>query len=167
MSTRKPPVLIALVLLLSLVLLGMLAGCGGDGGTDKTTAAPITEKGATTAKTEETTKKGDSTTAMTFTTEPGGLDWPSDKMGDLPKLDAKIDAAMQADTNFIVSYSGLEKKDAEAYIEELKDKGYASTMEMTTAESIVYYGMNKKGDVVYVLYVIADGAGTVSFVPGA
>ena len=182
MSAHKSTATVVLALLLSFALLAAITACGG---IKVTTSSTTTKAGATTATTKAgattaTTKTG-ATTATTkagatvattiktgaTTTLAGGLSWPTDKMGDLPKVNARLDSAMQADKGYMIGFSSFAAADAAKYVQALKDKGYASTLEMNTGTVTVYYGTNAKGDTAYFMYDSSSSSGSISYLPKA
>lgn len=187
MSAHKPTATVVLALLLSFVLLAAGTACGGIKVTTSTTKAgtttsttksgattATTKAGATTATTKSgattaTTKAGATTTAKpgATTTLAGGLSWPTDKMGDLPKINARLDSAIQADKGYMIGFSSFAAADAVKYVQALKDKGYASTLEMNTGTTMVYYGTNAKGNTAYFMYDSSSNSGNISYLPKA
>ena len=181
MSAHKPTATVVLALLLSFALLAAITACGG---IKVTTSSTTTKAGATTATTKAgattaTTKSGATTAttksgATTATAKPGatttlagGLSWPTDKMGDLPKVNARLDSAIQADKGYMIGFSSFAAADAAKYVQALKDKGYASTLEMNTGTVTVYYGTNAKGDTAYFMYDSSSSSGSISYLPKA
>jgi hypothetical protein len=141
-------------------------------GAATTAAATTTKAGA--ATTAATTKAGAATTAATTTAKPGatttlagGLAWPTDKMGDLPKINARLDSVIQADKGYMLGFSSLALADANKYVASLKALGYAPTLEMSAADSIIFYGLNTKGNSVYFIYAVKDFTGGITFIPKA
>lgn len=190
MSAHKSTATVVLALLLSFALLAAITACGGikvttsstttkAGATTATTKAgattATTKAGATTATTKSgattaTTKSGATTATAkpgATTTLAGGLSWPTDKMGDLPKVNARLDSAIQADKGYMIGFSSFAAADAAKYVQALKDKGYASTLEMNTGTVTVYYGTNAKGDTAYFMYDSSSSSGSISYLPKA
>ena len=182
MSAHKSTATVVLALLLSFALLAAITACGGIKVTTSTTTTKagattaLTKAGATTATTKSgattaTTKAG-ATVATTIksgatTTLAGGLSWPTDKMGDLPKVNARLDSAIQADKGYMIGFSSFAAADAAKYVQALKDKGYASTLEMNTGTTTVYYGTNAKGATAYFMYDSSSSSGSISYLPKA
>lgn len=186
MSAHKPTATVVLALLLSFALLAAITACGGIKVTTSTTTkagatTALTKAGATTATTKSgattaTTKSGATTAGTTVattiktgatTTLAGGLSWPTDKMGDLPKVNARLDSAIQADKGYMIGFSSFGAADAAKYVQALKDKGYASTLEMNTGTTTVYYGTNAKGATAYFMYDSSSSSGSISYLPKA
>jgi len=67
-----------------------------------------------------------------------GVEWPKDKMGDLPVPEAKIIGVMSDDASggCVVTFEEMSQKDAEEYIKALEDLGYTEdAFKMQDAES--------------------------------
>ncbi|MBP7402508.1 MAG: hypothetical protein KBA30_07825 [Clostridia bacterium] len=161
MSRRRSTTAVLLTLLLTLALLIPLAGCGkGDDNEPQGT----TDKGSPEAT---TTKKDDTEGTFTISTDEKGLDWPKGKMGDLPEIDAVIQAAIEGDEGYVISFTGMDKDDAEDYIKDIKGKGYDDTLNSTTAEGLMYYGTKGDDTMVMFVYDIASGSGTLTYAAGS
>ncbi|NYB73436.1 hypothetical protein HZF24_04715 [Sedimentibacter hydroxybenzoicus DSM 7310] len=93
------------------------------------------------------------------------LPWPGDKMGDLPKPKATIAAVLNDDgeQQCTVTYEGMEKDDAEAYVEKLKALGYTGGMELSDADMIMTGGLNENGDAAEFIYNFSAKEGFISY----
>ena len=144
MNDRKRSVAIWLVLLLSVAMLSTLVACG-----DKEPAA--------------TTVKNDPSTTFTYTDDKEGLDWPKDKMGGLPELDATIQAAVDSGNGYVISFVELSKQDAEDYVKDLKKEGFEASLDSTTSDAIMFYGTNDDDALVMFVYDVAGETGTLTY----
>jgi len=145
MNNRTRSVSIWLVLLLSVAMLSTLVACG-----DK-------EPQST------TTVKNDPSTTFTFTDDKEGLDWPKDKMGGLPELDATIQAAVDSGNGYVVSFTELSKKDAEDYVIDLKKEGFEASLDSATSDAIMFYGTDDDNALVMFVYDVAGETGTLTY----
>lgn len=117
------------------------------------------EDETTTAKDDE----DDDNTAIT-TSDGKSLEWPADKMGNIPNIFPKISFVMDLDGSVIVTFEGLEKDDAEAYVEDLKELGFTEGgAEFTDDAGLMYSKNDKDGNNVTFTY-INDGTGSVTYV---
>lgn len=93
------------------------------------------------------------------------LSWPGDKMGDLPEPKASVSAVLNDDATqqCTVAYQGMEKDDAEAYVEKLKKLGYTGGMDLSDADMIMTSGYNSAGDKVDFIYNTTAKEGTISY----
>lgn len=94
-----------------------------------------------------TIKGEDGNTSMTLTSD--GT-WPKDKMGDLPELKGKVTSTLESGGGCVVYVEAVEEGDATAYIDKIKDLGYADVMEMTSDDgTIVFTGTKDQASVVF------------------
>lgn len=143
MNDRKRSVAIWMVLLLAVAMLSTLVACGG--------------------KEPAVTDKNEPSTTFTYTDDEKGLDWPKDKMGDLPKLDATIQAAVDSGNGYVISFTKLSKKDAEDYVKDLKLEGFEASLDSATSDAIMFYGTNDDEAFVMFVYDVGDEAGTLTY----
>ena len=111
--------------------------------------------------TEEVNKEVDITVSET------AIVWPSDRMGNLPKLGAKVAGIIGEDEAKCCSviYEQCSQTDAQAYLAALKSLGYQNGMEFSDEEGIVLTGTDDSGNSVFFSYNTADGGGTVIYTP--
>lgn len=99
------------------------------------------------------------------TTQMGSnIEWPKDKMGDLKELKANITMFTEdkENTYSYIMFEGLDKSDAEKYLESIKELGYNSVYEITSADGFTYIGKNEDGYEVSFFYS-NDGIGNISY----
>ncbi|TJX14542.1 hypothetical protein E9840_05575 [Tissierella creatinini] len=92
------------------------------------------------------------------------LKWPKDKMGKLPELKANITMVMD-DANsqlVMVTFEGLDSKDATKYVEAIKALGYVATYETNTSDVVSFSGRHEDGTMLTLMYSNA-GDGSISY----
>lgn len=141
---RKAYVFIVLLI----ALLSILAGCKKT--VEEKIGEKITEKVLESSSGADVDIDDEITTIKTDqgTTQMGtNIKWPKDKMGDLKELKTNITMLSEDTDNEItyIMFDSLKKEDAEKYIESLKNLGYKSVYEVTSADATVYIGNNEKG----------------------
>lgn len=111
--------------------------------------------------TEEVNKEVDLTVSET------AIGWPADRMGNLPKLTAKVANIIGEDEAKCCSviFEQCSQTDAQAYLEALKKLGYQNGMEFSDNEGILLTGTDGGGNSVFFSYNTADGGGTVIYTP--
>lgn len=125
-----------------------------------------TEEEAT--KPAQTTKAGVTTAEQTEEVTDSGIEWPQDKMGDLPPIDASIAGVMNGEFGSIVNFAGVTKDQAKNYIKKLKDMGYETLVEATDADLLTYSGSKKNGDktaVCMFTYDIDEQTAMITYTP--
>ena len=173
-----------LFIMLTLVFLLALTGCSailknigakiGDEIGKQVSNLTDGEDGETTAKDDATTKedettatKADVTEAATSVTD-SGIEWPQDKMGDLPKLDAPISGVLNGEYGSVVSFAGVTKEQATEYIKAVKKLDYITAMESADAELIVFMGqkdVDGKTATCTISYDIKDQTAQITYLP--
>lgn len=100
-----------------------------------------------------TTQSEATTTGTTTAVTDSGIEWPQDKMGDLPRIDSPIKGVMKGDYGTIVTFAGVSKDIAKKYIEGLKELDYEAMVETEDSEVITFYGSkaidDKKANIMF------------------
>lgn len=135
-------------IVLLIALLSILAGCKKT--VEEKIGEKITEKVLESSSGADVDIDDEITTIKTDqgTTQMGtNIKWPKDKMGNLKELKTNITMLSEDTDNEItyIMFDSLKKEDAEKYIESLKNLGYKSVYEVTSADTTVYIGNNEKG----------------------
>jgi len=150
-----------ILILLIVIVVTLLTGC------KKKLEEKVTEKIIESTTGADVDINKDTTTIKTDqgTTQMGtNIKWPKDKVGNLKELRANITMFSEDKDNTItyITFDGLKKDDANKYIESIKDLGYKSLFETTSADGFVYSGNNEDGsEVVFSFY--NDGTGSLSY----
>ena len=159
--TLQTVMVLILILAMFLVLTGCSAifkGIGGKIGDEISEQIDkVTDDLNETTKEDETTEDANETTTTTTKSEvtttetttaviDSGIEWPQDKMGDLPKIDSPIKGVMKGEYGTIVTFAGVTKEAAKKYIEGLKDLGYEAMVETEDSEVITFYGSKAVDD---------------------
>jgi len=108
---------------------------------------------------------------VTIETEDGtisagdSMDWPGDRMADLPEPDATITGVVESgDGGCSVVFSGMSTADAEAYLVSVKSLGYTeNAMNMNDDESLWYVGATQDGATVTFTYTNETGDGMIAY----
>lgn len=148
------------ILLITIIAI-LMTGC------KKTIEEKITEKVIESTTGADVDINKDNTTISTpeGTTQMGSdIKWPKDKMGDLKELKANITMFTEdkENTYTYIMFEGLNKTDAEKYLESIKELGYKSVYEITSADGFTYIGKNEDGYEVSFFYS-NDGIGNISY----
>lgn len=104
------------------------------------------------------TIKGNDGESMTVTTG-GDQAWPTDKLGDLPELKGKIISVIEAGGTCHVSLEDVSEADIKAYIQELKDMGYADGSEYSDEDGMIVFSGTKDDHQATVSYYPEGGSG--------
>lgn len=93
------------------------------------------------------------------------LDWPKDAMGELPEPKAKVTFVMKDDANMgcTVTVEEFSVKDAEKYLEMLKEKGFKEGMNISDEDGIMFTGKKDDGSVVNFIYNPDSKDGTIAY----
>lgn len=156
----KRNTLIILILLIA-ILATLMTGC------KKKIEEKLTEKIIESTTGADVDISKDNTTIKTDqgTTQMGtNIKWPKDKMGDLKELKANI-TILSEDKNKTLTYimfDGLNKADADKYLESIKDLGYKSIFETTSADGFLYVGNNENGFEINFTFS-NDGVGSLTY----
>ncbi|AHF11299.1 MULTISPECIES: hypothetical protein [Dehalobacter] len=96
------------------------------------------------------------------------LKWPTDSMGNLPGLKGKISAVLKDDSTgqCTVAFSEMAKEDAQAYIAEMKKRGYTGELSVADEESLIHSGKAANGSTAVFTYNVTAKEGTISFGTG-
>lgn len=133
--------------------------------TDKETGASISVENETTSS-NETTLADETTANASTTVTDSGIEWPQDKMGDLPRIDAPISGVLNGEFGTIVSFAGVTKDQATQYVAELKKLNYEATLESVDAELIAFFGSKEidgKTATCMVNYDISEQTAQITF----
>ena len=90
------------------------------------------------------------------------IKWPADKMGRLPELKGNITSALATDKGCVVLLDNVNKADAEAYIQKLKDMNLTEVTEMTTDLLLGYSGTIDNGQIAFTYYNSDEETGSAS-----
>jgi len=95
--------------------------------------------------------------------------WPDKDVPKELKLDANCTAVVKDDQSntIVIPFEDFSEKKATAYIENLKKLGYASQMEATSAEGMLFSGLSDKQEFVAFSYDIASKEGVILYQPEA
>ncbi len=145
------------LLLLIVLLLAATAACGKSGADNAFPDRP--RAGQTTQQKDRKQTETD----FTFTEDKAGLDWPRQKMGGLPPLDATIVATVDGGDGYVVSFTDLSRKAAQKYVADLRKSGYSAALNSDTRETIMFYGSSDDDQFVMFIYDVETGAGTLSY----
>lgn len=153
-----------IILILLIVILLIISGCKQK--IEEKIGEKISEKVLESSTGADVDIDKDITTVKTeqVTTQMGtNIKWPKDKMNDLKELKANITMLSEDKDNEItyIMFDGLEKDDAEKYVESIKELGYKSVYEVTSADASIYVGNNENGFEVNFSYY-NDGTGSLS-----
>lgn len=91
--------------------------------------------------------------------EIGKTKWDTSKMFGLDGPKANLESCVSADGGVIYSFSGMKEKDAEAYINKIKEAGF--TYNTVILNDLSFSGTNKDGKTISFMYNENDGTGTV------
>ncbi len=94
----------------------------------------------------------------------GKAKWDGKKMYGLDAPKAELDSYVGTDEIDMYTFSGMKEKDAEAYIDKIKEAGF--TYNSVIYEDSNYTGTNKDGIVFSFIYDKESGAGTVAVSQG-
>jgi len=126
--------------------------------TEETEDAEDTEADAT--ETTDDTTNGDST-AIT-TSEGKGMDWPTDKMGDVSPISCKIIAVFTDENIGSVTFEGMERKEADKYLADFESLGYKNGAITEDESGVFFLKTNEAGDSVWFTYA-PDGTGLIFY----
>lgn len=131
--------------------------------TEEETEEETTEAEKETEETEEATEDDDNgdTTAIT-TSNSKDMDWPGEYMENIPEIDAKIVGVYTAEGGSSVSFEGLARSDADAYVEKLEDLGYTNGYAGEDDSGLSFVKSDEDGNSVWFFYA-PDGTGEVMY----
>lgn len=97
------------------------------------------------------------------------LSWPSDAMGNLPKIGGTITAVFRNDSenSCTVSVANLSNTDAQAYAGKISGLGYTQdSLNFNDGGTLMASGKAENGDYVSFMYTVEDQTGVLSFTKG-
>lgn len=102
-------------------------------------------------------------TAIT-TSDGKSMDWPSDYMGDIKPVSCKITAVYTQDSGGSIAFEGMERKEADNYLDDFASMGYKDGFVTEDEDGILFTKTNKAGDTIIFSYA-PDGTGVMSYTP--
>lgn len=152
-----------IIFILSLTLI--MAACGKS--IEEKIGEKITEKIIEDGSGGKVDIDGDTTTIKTDdgTTQYGSeLEWPKDKMGNIPEIKANIIGISEDNTNksIGITFDSFNEEDANEYVNKLKELGYSNGAETLSSEGITFSGSKDNTGVVLMYF---DGSGTLAYMP--
>ena len=136
---------------------------------DKTDAAEDTEDTEDTKAADETNSDNNDedtnndSTAIT-TSDGKGMDWPADSMGDIKPVSCKITAVFTEESGGAVTFEGMERKEADNYLDDFASMGYKNGVITDDDDGILFIKTDKAGDTISFSYA-PDGTGMISYTP--
>ncbi len=127
---------------------------------DTTTAG---DENVTDAATDEA---GGDSTAIT-TSDGKGMDYPTDKMGNLPNIFPKITWVASDSSACSIAFEGLSKEDAEGYVDTLTSLGYTDGLSGEDSSGITFVKTDSAGNNVWFSYDPSNGTGALIYTPAA
>ena len=115
---------------------------------------------------EETEAEDDEDSTAITTSDSKGMDWPGDDMGNMPEIDEKITGVWSSDGTCTISYEGMERKTADAYIDSLKELGYKDGFEGEDDNGLSFIKADEDGNTAWFTYS-PDGTGSVMYTEAA
>jgi|GEM_PF-870575 len=107
----------------------------------------------------------DDSTAIT-TGEGNGMDWPTENMGPIDPVSCKISSVFTDDSAGYITFEGMQREEADQYIENFDSMGYTSGLITEDDAGILFVKANDAGDTIMFSYS-PEGTGTLSFTPAS
>ncbi|MDP4121333.1 MAG: hypothetical protein Q8876_09830 [Bacillota bacterium] len=160
----------AIIIILALFLCSCSANLKGDSNVSANTSQAQKAQVASTADTKSNISESASVKSGSSVDNTTG--WPGEFDGKLPKPDCTITGVIRYDENSmsgkltLVNFSDMSKENAEKYVKELKDMGFANGLDMDNDTKIVFSGVGNDASAkngVNFMYDVSTKSGSISY----